>query len=212
MTFSNKINPKHHSVSDWDFSPGLVYALTPAYFVSPPTSLKLGNKPNMTPNGIILCRIAETLNLPQGVIVTAARQDTPMNQYRLNFRNQSALGTSDELNCYRIRVDASEWYLDRLIDGVMDQLGHQPADIKRYAWQWLRVIFFTGAYPGNGTALTVTFELYIAGEWAQQGDPIYDPTDRWKDSEINRIGLGTFALTAGYNQWYDDTEIWGPTP
>ncbi|GAI34328.1 unnamed protein product, partial [marine sediment metagenome] len=49
----------------------------------------------------------------------------------------------------------------------------------------------------------------IAGEWVQQGDTLHDTDNQWKDSEINRVGIG--AITElGHKQYYDDTEIWAP--
>ncbi len=204
--------PTHHSVVDWDFGPGMVKELTDITYVSAPSSLHLGNYPNHTAEGVLLCRIDETLVLPQGVIVTAARQRTPTNQYRLIFRNQAVLGTSNELNCYRIQVDAAHWSLYRVTGGGAAFIDDQPAVHSANTWQFLRATFYSGVNPANGSALVVTYELYIAGDWIQQGDPIYDPVDQWKDSGINRVGLGTKGLALGWEQWYDDTEIWGPAP
>ncbi len=200
----------HHSVVDWDFEPGQVHELDSSYYVSSPTSLHLGHYPTGTPDGCVLCRVADTLVIPDGRIITAARQRSPTNQYRLVFRNQAALGTANMLNCYRIRTSHLDWMLERINDGTPTAIGGGVTHHEQDAWMWLRITFYSGADPGNGSALVFTYEHYLDGEWVQQGAPAYDAVDAWKDSGINRLGLATFGLFAGWEQWYDDTEIWGP--
>lgn len=201
---------QHHSVSDWDFQDSLIYSLTPIYYISPPTSLKLERRGGYPAEGAVLCRIATTQNLPQGRVITAGRKAYDANNFKVTFRNQAPLGSSAMNNCYMATLEKTRWLLHSYIDGTPTIIGTQAATSDPGTWEFLRITWWNGMTPAGEEALAVTMEKYIAGEWVKQGDTIYHEANLWKDSEINRCGLSCYVIGADYYVWYDDTEIWGP--
>jgi len=198
----------HHTVADWDFSAGMTKDLSVIQFVSPPSSIHLGDFPNNTIDGAILCRIAEAQCIPEGRIVTWARQRTPANQYRYTFRNQAVLGSANSDDCYQVQVDTTHWYLYRYVGGAPTLVGTRSANHWADYWAHHRVSFYNGQDPLGIDALVVIYEREIDGVWTPQDEPIYDPVNMYKDSPTNRLGLVSHGCFAGWEQWYDDTEIW----
>ena len=198
----------HHSVVDWDFTPGTNKILDTDIFVSPPSSLRLGY--GAAPeHSHILCRVAETLCIAEGEVRTWRLYRTVDVLWYLTFRNQSALGTADFLNCYRWVGTWKTATLYRYNNGVPTGIG-DGFDIEMVAGTWyhLRTIYWNGLNLEGTPALCIELYVEIDGQWVKQGNTLYDTVNEWKDSEINRSGIG--GRNIGYYQNFDDTEIWGP--
>lgn len=201
---------EHHTVSDWDFWDTASYDLYTGLYVSPPSSLRV-----FTPNVVIrnkhtLCRVATTLNLPQGRLVTAVYKTWDSQRLYYSFRNQAALGAGDHLNCYLVGITYSTWWIQRLVNGLLGWSDSQPNVATKNTWEYFRLTWWNGKTPAGVDALAATLEKYIAGEWVKQGEVVYDTGNQFKDSEINRCGPGIVGVEQGYPTYIDDTEIWGP--
>lgn len=204
------LSASHHTIADWDFQRGAnARSLDPSYYISPPTSLKFTTDPSLGSN-TILCRIPETLCLPQGEVRTWLRRDTPyIGPTPGSFRNQAALGGASIANCYFFYMQYAFIVLYRSINNAWTEI---------YTWDWpepdnvwyhFRTFWYNGKTPAEVPALCVDLYREIAGEWVKQGDTAYDTANWWKDSEINRCGPFCYVGT-NRQSWFDDTEIWGP--
>lgn len=204
-----KLNAKHHTVSDWDITAGVIKVLDTVQKVSPPSSLKLGFQAPPPTIGNILCRIAATQCIAQGEVRTWNRQNYETNVRSMLFRNQSALGTPTILNTYLWSWIWSTASLARYIAGVGVTIGNVSiTGWVNNQWNHVRCVYWNGLNELGNPALVTQFFLEIAGAWVQQGATLYDTANQWKDSATNRSGLS--ATVSGYNLWFDDTEIWGP--
>jgi len=204
----NKIKTEHHSVADWDFTPGAGYALNATQFVSPPTSLMVAQYNGSHQRPAILCRIAETLCIPQGEVRTWHRTWSRAHPFRLYFRNQHALGGADYENTYYWDIANNLASLHRVVAGGLTPIGNFVVSFANNTWYHWRTVYWNGTTPGGTPTLAVMLFLEVAGEWVQQGVTLYDTDNQWKDSEINRSGLG-YYVPAGVGGFFDDTEIWG---
>lgn len=197
----------HKSVVDWDYSPGFTRALDATYFISPPSSLRLTYPPSAPADGTILCRIAETLAIAEGEVRTWYRTNDRVRAFYLFFRNQAPLGSASWANTYSWSITGDWIYLYKRIADVPVLLGTFAVSWTIDIWYHWRTVYWNGATPAGIPALAVQLFLEIAGEWVQQGATVYDTQNEWKDSEINRSGIGA-DLTTIYTKWFDDTEIW----
>jgi hypothetical protein len=203
-----KLTAAHHTVSDWDFQFGAQYrTLDDTFFISAPTSLKLGPPPGGW-NNAVLCRIPATLCLPQGELRTWLRSSTGF-VYPALFRNQAPLGTANFNNGYYMRIAAPNLQLTRVIGGTPSVRDSCGGTFTVNTWTHLRFFYYNGLTPGEEEALCVDAYEEIDGEWVKFPDTLYDTDNTWKDSEINRSGFFS-ALSEGARNWWDDTEIWGP--
>lgn len=207
--FPNR-DTEHHSVSDWDFTPGAVYTLDTAQYVSSPRSLRIGGAGGSDDNTIFLCRITATLNLPQGRLVTYHRSQTGMLSKSFPFRNQAALGSASQANMYQVVITVGEWQFTKRVGGVLTIIATQALTTNPNVWVRDRVTWWNGVTPLNVPALSVMLERYVGDAWVQQGDWVYDEANLWKDSSINRCGIGAWE-DIYYYSWLDDTEIWAPS-
>ncbi|GAH62811.1 unnamed protein product [marine sediment metagenome] len=205
---SGKIAAPHHSIVDWDFQQdGTGRSLDAAYYISPPTSLKLFQFDALWSEAI-LCRIPDTLVLPQGEFRTWFRKGIARLIPCL-FRNQAPLGTSNGWDCYRIYLTGGFAQLERWDDGAPHYWTFTPCIIPINEWVHFRVFWYNGKTPAEREALCVDIYLEIDGQWVKQGDTLYDTLNKWKDSAINRCGFFGWGYDP-YIEWWDDTEIWGP--
>jgi hypothetical protein len=202
--------PKHHSVTDWDFQHDALYrSLSPAAYVSFPTSLKFTGPDGNLRSDTILCRIAETQCLAQGEVRTWVRWKT-YGQYPAIFRNQHALGGANLDDCYALTVFTTSWKLYRVIDGGFVLIGETAASSSVETWEHWRTVYWNGLTPDLEEALCVELYKEVDSSWVKQGDTLYDTQNQFKDSEINRSGFdGRFDDT--WTPYFDDTEIWGPS-
>ncbi|MBA7589258.1 hypothetical protein ES708_31339 [subsurface metagenome] len=205
---SIKLKSEHHTLTDWDFQYGAAGRLLDnSTYISEPTSLKM-----FTTNGrmrsAILCRIPGTLVLPQGEVRTWIRVTRP-NYCPAMFRNQSPLGNPTFLNCYYIWLAYTTASLHRFVDGADTGVAYTTCYTVALTWVHYRTFWYNGKTPGDVPALCVDLYREIAGEWSKMGDTLYDTDNMWKDSEINRTGVWAWVAD-NEDEWYDDTEIWGP--
>ncbi len=203
------ITPTHHSVSDWDFSAGISYILDNAFFVSPPSSLKLFGITAPAVLRLNLCRLPDTLNLPEGEVRSWTRYEHAMWPPRLFFRNQTALGSAVYSNTYFWVLQANVAYFARYFLGAYRVIGQFAISMNINTWEHWRCVWWNGTTPGHDEAIAVDLYKEVAGLWVQQGSTLYDTDNKWKDSAINRAGIG-FTDRDNYDVWFDDTEIWGP--
>ncbi|GAH92036.1 unnamed protein product [marine sediment metagenome] len=203
-----KLLAAHHTVADWDFQQGSQYrSLDATYFISEPTSLKLGPPPVNWPD-TVLCRIPATQLLPQGEVRTWMRVHM-VACYPAVFRNQHALGGADDQNCYFLQQAAAAVYLYRMVGGFSTLCDQTTGYFAIDTWLHYRTVWYNGKTPGEVPALCVDYYREIAGEWIKLGNTMYDTVNMFKDSAINRVGFHAFLYPNTYS-WFDDTEIWGP--
>jgi len=204
-----KIIPVHHSVADWDFTTGAHHALTEALFVSPPSCLYMywqAGNPTFT---AVLCRRGDTQVVPDGEVRTWYRTTNRTRGGFLFFRNQHALGGADHENCYIWSLAGASARLSRYVAGDATFIGDIPIVIENLTWYHFRTRFWSDKNPAGDDALNVELFMEEAGEWAKKGSTLYDTADQFKDSGINRLGIGGHTDGAPYH-FFDDTEIWGP--
>ncbi|MBA7623451.1 hypothetical protein ES703_30847 [subsurface metagenome] len=201
--------PKHHSVADWDFEFGATNrSLSAVQYVSPPTSLRILEPTSADFRDTVLCRIAETQCLPQGEV----RNWAWYNYIALMvacFRNQAPLGTANFQNCYYVHLSGTSARLYRYIGGVISLRDQTTCQTFGQAWAHYRVLFWNGLTPSLEEALCVNLYHGVGDIWTQEGQTMYDTDNSWKDSEINRIGFVPYS-SDNREQYWDDTEIWGP--
>lgn len=201
---------EHHSVTDWDFSGGTVKILDNGQYVGAPSSLRLQGVAAPAVNRAILCREATTQVLPSGEVRSWTRSTSKNWGPYLVFRNQQALGGSNLKDCYFWHLWGTIAYFRVFINNVMVPIGSVPITMNENTWQHWRTVFWDGLQPGVGAAIVVEFYEEVAGTWIKRGATQYDPNNRWVASGINRMGLG-WGDRVGEFQWFDNTELWGPT-
>ena len=185
---------------DWDFGDAN-WQLDATHFVSAPTAIN-GKVPYCRR---VLCRLAESLVLPQGRVVTQLYlTGTVISQ--VVFRHQSALGDASFKDCYAVHFQNDEWiYFKNRLGFVETKIDEWPIKPTLDQWQRWRVTWWNGVDLMNNPAIAVELHQHIAGDWLSYG-VLYDPLNRWENSDKNRVGLGFLYSGA----WADDTEIWIP--
>ena len=204
----NKLSA-HHSVSDWDFQAGMHHTLTELQFVSAPSSLECFWQAGNPVDSSILCRIAETLVIAEGEVRTWYRTTNRTRPMFIEFRNQHALGGADHDNTYFWSLTGAWAYLNRRIAGIETEIDHFPILMNNDTWYHWRTRFWSGKNPAGADALNTELFLEVDGDWVQQGETLYDTQNQWKDSAINRSGIGGKTDSAPHH-FFDDTEIWAP--
>ncbi|MBA7667109.1 hypothetical protein ES703_75194 [subsurface metagenome] len=200
--------PDHHTLADWDFENGDTYRfLSDVQFVSSPTSL-LYWRPFGSFLTVILCRIPATLCLPQGELRTWIYPEGSFFTLFV-FRNQAAFGSSNDENCYAIRIYGNLVQFNYWLNHLNYPISQTSCHYFLNQWTHYRLVWYNGKTPAEQEALCVDFYYEVAGEWVKEGDTMYDTANRWKDSEVNRCGYHPY-ITGGDHLYCDDTEIWGP--
>jgi hypothetical protein len=94
-----KINKKHHSTSDWNFS-STYYSLDTSIYISEPSSLRFNNSRVYA----LLKQSVAGGPIPEGMIETYARFRSGIfdTWYLFIFRNQAADGLANIANCYML--------------------------------------------------------------------------------------------------------------
>ncbi|RLB79793.1 MAG: hypothetical protein DRH17_13140 [Deltaproteobacteria bacterium] len=194
-------------IADWDFNVSAYY-LDSEVYVSPPSSLRVAFKSGeWSP---ILCKASETLNIPQGMIITYFRVATTDMQVGVSFRNQAQVGTANVGNTYLawLYPYTKRIALFRFEGGAKkyEMLKTPLLEIwKAYTWYLER---FTWWSDVGGGGVFVRVERMVDSEWQKECEDLTDPADKWKDSEINRVGFAGSYATGTNACWFDDTEIW----
>lgn len=195
---------KHHSASDWDFS-STDWTIATDQYISPPSSFKI---PTLNEAGSVhlLCKNAATLQVKFGRLITYHRFTEGSATFYMDFRNTAAPGTVNFANCYQVRFNpvGGTWTLDEYLADVKQRtwsrskISLSPDTWHRYRltwwWEW--------------DVLNVRFDIWLEGEWQQQGDIINIPNDLFGDETYQRVGLGPTTFYFYYFAWLDDTQIW----
>lgn len=203
-----KLVAAHHTLADWDFMHGDTYrSLATDYYISEPSSLKFSGS-TVSWVSAVLCRIPATLCLPQGEVRTWVRRNTGYG-YPIMFRNQAPLGSPDYQNFYSTSLHAYGVRLYRWVGGGATNVDNTSCYTAINEWVHYRFFWYNGKTPGDVPALCLDVYREVSGEWVKQGSTLYDTLNYWKDSSVNRCGVFPLLAT-GHQQWYDDTEIWGP--
>lgn len=198
----------HHSISDWDFTLGAIgHSLSPTYYISAPTSLKL-NYPSGFGYILAICRIAATQLLPQGELRTWFRTSVYYGEIFV-FRSQQPLGSAVRNNCYVVIWNHYSIMLTRYVSGSPVVIGTWICTQTANIWEHFRLVWWNGQTPGGVDALAVDLYKELAGSWVKEGNTLYDTSNYWKNSTINRCGLSSYT-SADYPNYHDDSEIWGP--
>ena len=197
--------PKHHSLADWDFRAGLVYALDNVIFISAPSSIRITPTIANTIHVLSLNRDAACITLPEGRIET---------QWRVTgigtgagcgviFRNQGALGVIDEANTYYVNFFSESAVVAKTVGGGVTALGSWALGHVTNTWYRERVTWWNEA-----PVLLIRYEYWDGANWVIPAADITDPAPDFGASATNRVGLG--SLNIGANAYYDDTMIYGP--
>jgi hypothetical protein len=207
-----KINKKHHSTSDWNFST-TNYSLDTDIYISSPSSLRF----NTTQAYALLKQSVAGGPIPEGMVETYTRfgYGASGDWYLFMFRNQAADGSANLNNTYililyRTASGAGKPYDIARFNVVVSGSGStietksiSPA-IYPNTWYLLRYKFWV-----YGGVLMVAFEYFDGSEWVKLCGDFSDPNNRWATSSINRVGIGA-ASPAGspYYTWHDNTKIY----
>lgn len=196
----SKLLLPHHTVGDWD-KPAADWKLDTVFYISAPSSLYCWFN---TPNAF-LCRLADSLILPAGRLVTYVRPQFTTD-YWLTFRNQAVLGTQEVKDCYLISTHATNRIdFGKRVNNVYTKLAEWVAAFTLNNWHHIRISWWTTYDDMNTPSLAVHLEIYEAGAWADKGIQ-YDTDNLWVDSGVNRLGLACYATAISY----DDTQVWKP--
>lgn len=206
------LKSNHHSTADWDYS-SIYWTLISAFYVSPPSSLKVWHAASGTQITSILSRADCAQCVPQGRILNNIRTNNFSYAWPLViFRNQAALGTANHQNCYYVVFyDAACWTF-RQVNNVPTQIGtssYPGGNLLINTWYLVRVTWWNDG-PIN---LTIRTEIYRNGAWETADPEIHDPNNQFKDSEINRAGIGAYCYSGHVSTRYtahDDTSIYVP--
>jgi hypothetical protein len=207
-----KINKKHHSTSDWDFS-STNYSLDTSIYISEPSSLRF-NSVNIY---ALLKQSVAGGPIPEGMIETYARFRSGIASYwwPFLFRNQAADGLCNINNTYALALSFTTTGAGQPYDKVrfyyvlngtlylIEEKSISPA-IYPDTWYLLRCKFWV--YDG---VLMVAFEYFDGSDWVKLCGDFSDANNRWAASGINRVGIGSaWPNTSPYYTWFDNTKIY----
>jgi hypothetical protein len=207
-----KINKKHHSTSDWNFS-STNYSLDTSIYISSPSSLRF----NYVSIYALLKQSVAGGPIPEGMIETYARfrYGTGGDWYLFIFRNQAADGSANLNNTYMLDLyftasgagrpyNIARFYV--VVNGtstIIEEKSISPA-IYPDTWYLLRCKFWV-----YGGVLMVAFEYFDDSNWVKLCGDFSDPNNRWATSSINRAGIGSAWPTGSlYYTWFDNTKIY----
>jgi len=193
---------KHHTWTDWDFSDAN-WEFEDYTYISPPTCLHFTGA-GLT---IVTCKLADSLVLPEGKIVTARRLWGNAPDH-IHFRNQEPDGSSSMANCYHARFTSMLVTLFRRVNDVDTQLAEWEYPLTLYHWFTLTVTWWLYKAPYQPDVLRTRIYMLdhtTSQEWQYQHD---DEANQWADSEVNRCGIAGLSLPPA--NYIDDTEIWRP--
>lgn len=186
-------------LSDWDI---VRMALSDAQYVSAPKSL---SKSDVSGGGLAICRLASTLNLPQGRIVAWVRG--PYQQAgSIWFRHQNPLGEWPQQNYYYVSIGADgEADLGKVVAGAGTLIGEWVIDWPYDEWFHLRLTWWILPPCNAAKRMAAKLEVDKGEGWVDYGDFI-DEDANFENTGIARVGLNLVSTSC----WNDDFEIWGP--
>jgi len=192
------------ATTDWDFS-STNWLLDTGIYVSSPSSIRFG----VVTACYALCKYAGTTNLPQGRLATWLRSTLGGAKWRIYWRNQAAVGSSNVNDTYLYALPptaTSTWYLYEMIGGSTNILtsgtSYLTGNFSLNTWYKLRATWWVSdsQLAMRLERLNATWEKVVAD---------YVDTTPTGGATVNRPGIGRFAESSGYLH-FDDTEIWGP--
>ncbi len=194
----------HHTWTDWDFSDAN-WDLYTGQYKSAPTSLRFTGAA-LTLN---LCNLVDSICLPQGKLVTWHYFETGIYGI-LHFRNQEPAPDASFTNCYYVRLEENHIRLYRRVNNVDTILGNwTPLNEKNTGRVWT-VTWWLYHAPYQDPIIRIRINGEAAGMAPPFEEQVDDPANQWAESETNRCGLA--GLATAYHEYFDNTEIWLPTP
>lgn len=209
-----KKNLAHHSSGDFAFFRTL-WTLTPDYYVSEPSSLKIWGPSPASQHNLAICTLPVVACIPQGRIVTyILHHPAAYGHPYIYFRNQSPPGTASSSNGYEVAFYPTFAKLVRVINNSGTTIGdtyYQGVTMGSDIWYRVRLTWWNDG-PTN---LTLRVEVFIDGAWVITDPDLHDPNNQWKLSGTNRIGVGCVTYYGGPTTNYvchDDLEVYAPAP
>lgn len=179
------------SYNDWDFQPLTTRGISTAYYISPPSSLRL-KKPASPDwdNTWLLCRHADTLLLPAGRIQTWYYTDSAYFWWKwLIFRNQLPLGSAGFNGAFYIGWNGQNL---QYTDGYGTTFRTVALALPTDTWHHMRVTWYSGL-KDSLPCINVQVEREVAGSWVPCDILVQRTPDLNVGSSINRIGIGCNA-------------------
>jgi len=197
---------KHHSLADWDFLAGLIYALDNAVYVSSPSSLRI-TVPSASGLRVgCLNKDSSCVNLPQGRIETQLRSTSIGNaRPAIIFRNQGGVGSIDNDNTYFVTVAGTTANATKRVAGGITGLGSWSRSYADNTWYQERITWWN-----EPPALILRYEYWDGSAWVIVTPDITDSAPSFEGSTTNRCGLGDNRTGGPYYNYFDDTMIYGP--
>lgn len=191
---------KHHSTGDWDFSSGN-WALSPAQFWSPPTSLKCTS-------GVInvLCNLADAYRRPEGRLVSYIYHGWMGDQSGFIFRCQQPAGSVWLMNrYYASHISPTHWILQSYLGLAPTTVGYWAVPTVLDTWYRYRLTFWISQTEKCEPALFVQLERQENDHWVDYGI-LEDTANLYAGSSVNRYGICVYGTYA----YFDNTELWKP--
>ena len=197
---------KHHSLADWDFLAGLIYALNNAVYVSSPSSLRI-TVPSASGFRVgCLNKDSSCVNLPQGRIETQLRsRNIGVARPAIIFRNQGGVSSIDNDNTYFVTVTNVGANATKRVAGVTTILGDWPCVHSSDTWYQERITWWN-----ESLVLILRYEYWDGSAWVIVTPDITDSAPSFEGSTTNRCGLGDSRTEGQYYNYFDDTMIYGP--
>jgi hypothetical protein len=207
-----KINKKHHSTSDWNFS-STDYSLDTSIYISPPSSLRF----SYVWVYALLKQSVAGGPIPEGMIETYARfrYGPAADWYLFIFRNQAADGSANLNNTYMLNLyfttsgagqpyNIARFYV--VVNGTFTKIEEKSISPAIYpdTWYLLRCKFWV-----YGGVLMVAFEYFDGSDWVKLCGDFSHSGNRWATSSINRVGIGSaYPSDSPRYSWFDNTRIY----
>jgi len=202
------VKPRPHaSYEDWDFSENY-WSIVEDQFVSAPSSIRW-QKDGAWTYCTQLCKNTATLQVKQGAFVTYWRQSVTASYLRFHFRNIIAPGNANIENCYLFWTHPTidYWRIYERVAGG-DNRQWETSKITQDLDTWYRMRL---SWWESWGIMSVKLEQQIDGSWVQQGDILTITDPLYGDETYQRVGYTVYIGLALRPNYYDDTEIWGPS-
>ena len=193
------------SYDDWDWNIETTRSLNSARYISSPYSLRLA-KPGAPDwdNTFLLCRKAATLLIPDGRIQTWYYTDSTYYWWKwLIFRSQIPLGSADLASGYYIGLSGQQM---QYTDGYGTTFRTVDLSLPLNTWHHIRVTWESGLIDSIH-CLNIQVERESGSEWVACDDLVQRVPELYKDSSINRVGIGCNAHHL-VPEHFDNTEVY----
>ncbi len=200
----------HHSLEDWDYNEDTQLNISPAHFVSAPTSLKAGGVGYGERDAYAFLKASVAPCVKDGRVI---HYQYPMAAHLRSFfpyfRAQALPSNFRPDNCYYMAVPGEAVQIYKRTGGVSALIAHeaQTAPMVHNAWTHWRLSWWEYLGADLTPTLDITIDRYIDGEWVQQLLH-HDTTPSWGDSAVNLVGFCVTTRNTDTTEWMDDTEVW----